>query len=314
MIYIGLWQAGSRLWSSTNVNKVRKAIQRAIELGLTYFDTAEIYGWGRSERLLGNIVKEFKDVFIVSKVGGFRWTENDIIKAANKIRGRLGRDSVDLLLSHWPPPFYANVCRVIQGLEKAVDLGYASNIGLSNYPSNLLEKAVQCTRKYEIKTNQIQYSLAYRTPELYIIQKARKLNITIMAWSPLAKGALASSTRRRELARISDPVYKKAIGDNQLHKTLEHIGRKLKLTKAQVAISWVQSKGIDSIVGVRKIYHVEELAKIKEYILPDWAIQQLDRISREYIEMWGTKYKPLRKMRIIPGFIQLLFIKLMGGV
>jgi len=314
MIYIGLWQAGSRLWSSTNLDNVRKAIQRAIELGLTYFDTAEIYGWGRSERLLGNIVKEFKDVFIVSKVAGFRWTENDIVKAANKIKGRLHRDSIDLLLSHWPPPFYANVCRVIQGLEKAVDLGYASNIGVSNYPSDLLEKAVQCTKKYEITTNQIQYSLAYRTPEINILPKARKINIKIMAWSPLAKGALATSRVTREPARISDPVYKRALKDKNLHRVLEDISRRLNLTKAQAAIAWINTKGIDPVVGVRKPEHVEDLAKIKDYTLPNWAVRQLDQVSMQYINTWGTKYKVLGKMRYIPGLLQYFSIRVLGGV
>ncbi|MCE4614998.1 MAG: aldo/keto reductase [Desulfurococcales archaeon] len=314
MIYIGLWQAGSRLWSSTNLDNVSKAIQKAIELGLTYFDTAEIYGWGRSERLLGNIVKELKDVFIVSKVGGFRWTENDIAKAASRIRGRLGRDSIDLLLSHWPPPFYADICRIIHGLEKAIDQGYASNIGLSNYPSNLLEKAVQCTRKYKIKTNQIQYSLAYRTPELNIIQETKKLNIKIMAWSPLAKGALATSRVTREPARMSDPVFRRALKDKNLHNALEDISRQLGLTKAQVAVSWINIKGIDPVVGIRKPEHVEDLAKIKDYTLPEWAVRKLDQVSMQYINAWGTRYKVLGKMRYIPGLLQHLSIRVLGGV
>ncbi|MCE4605787.1 MAG: aldo/keto reductase, partial [Desulfurococcales archaeon] len=218
---MGLWQAGGRLWSATDEGSVREAIMRALELGLNRFDTAEIYGWGRSERLLGSIIGNIDEVFIVSKVGGFRRSENDIVKAAEKIKKRLGRDSVDLLLSHWPPPFYADICRVIHGLEKAVDKGYARSIGVSNYPYSLLEKAVYCTRKYEVKTDQVQYSLAYRTPELAIIPRAKELNITVMAWSPLAKGALVASTRRREPARMSDPVYRKVANDKCLHTVLE---------------------------------------------------------------------------------------------
>lgn len=312
-IYIGLWQAGSRLWSKTDMPSVESAVKLGLTLGLNRFDTAEIYGWGRSEELLGKIVKDGAGVYIVSKVAGFRWTSNSIVKAASRIKRRIGV-SVDLLLHHWPPPVYAGICRVIRGLEKAVEGGYARSIGLSNYPASLLEEAVNCTSKYEVEALQIQYSLAYRAPENRLIPLATSLGLEVMAWSPLAKGALTGEQKKGEPARMSDPIYREAARDALLQNEIKRTAGELDLTPAQLSILWVKSKGISPVVGVRKPSHVRELAEIKDSQLPGWAVERLDEASNKYVYRWGRRYKPLQKLRFIPGLLQMTGIRLMGGV
>jgi diketogulonate reductase-like aldo/keto reductase len=312
-IYVGLWQAGSRLWRSTDISLIESAVRRGVELGLNRFDTAEIYGWGRSERLVGKLVSESVDLYVVSKVAGFRWTVNDISKAAKKIKERIGR-SVDLLLAHWPPPVYASICRVVRGLEKAVEAGYTNRIGVSNYPAHLLEEAMHCTSKYELSAVQIQYSLAYRTPENTLIPLARKLGLEVMAWSPLAKGALTGELKKGEPARSTYPVYKTAVKDSSLLKTLREVASELGLTPAQVAVLWVKSRGASPVVGVRRPRHVEELSRIKDSILPDWAAGRLDLASQKYVTWWGKCYSPLQKLRWILGVLQKASIYIAGGV
>lgn len=311
-IYIGLWQAGSRLWK-TSLSMVESAVRLGLELGLNRFDTAEIYGRGRSEKLLGTLAREDLDLYVVSKIAGFRWTSSSIIKASRRIRERIGR-SVDLLLHHWPPPVYVGVCKVIRGLERTIDMGYADSIGLSNYPARLLEEAVHCTKKHDVKALQIQYSLAYRTPENKLIPLASRLGLEIMAWSPLAKGALTGEAKKSEPARKSDPVYREAARDTRLQEEIRSIAGKLGYTPAQVAVLWIKSKGVNPVVGVRKPVHVQQLGEIKNSTLPGWAVTRLDEASSKYIYRWGRCYKPLQRLRWIPGLLQYAGIRLIGGV
>ncbi len=314
---LGLWQAGFKMWGPREeeaVRSVREAIRAALEHGLTLFDTAEIYGQGFSEKLLGEEVGNRDDAFIVSKVAGYRVTRRGVLKAAEGIRRRLKRDAVDLLLHHWPPPLHTPLCSVVRALEEAVDRGLARYIGLSNYPENLLGKAVECARRHEILVDQVQYSLAYRVVERGLRPLAEKLGVTIMAWSPLAKGALAGKTAADNKARKGDPVFNAASKDAELLETLRSIAEGLGATMAQVALAWLVAKGSVPVVGFRRRRHVEEAFKAARLRLPEWAIHELDKASEKYRSLWGAKYSAVQNLRWVPSPIQMLVIRLMGGI
>jgi len=128
---IGMWEIGSRLWGGS-VEVTKDIVMRAAELGVNLFDTAEVYGGGRSERALGEAVREagLRDqVVVASKVAGFRPSAYFIIKGAEGIKRRLGFAPA-LLQLHWPPPTWIPLCAPLRGLEKAVKAGHAQPVSV----------------------------------------------------------------------------------------------------------------------------------------------------------------------------------------
>jgi aryl-alcohol dehydrogenase-like predicted oxidoreductase len=316
-VAIGLWQVGSTLWGYRDADilrRVREAIAYALEHGPAFFDTAEVYGGGLSERVLGEVVGNDDRAVVVTKAAGFRTTRWSVLRALEASRRRLRRDAIDVALHHWPPPLHARLCSVVRALEDAVDKGLAHYVGVSNYSENLLEKALSCTRRHELVTDQVQYSLAYRVVENGLKQLAEERGLTIMAWSPLAKGALAGKTRADNRARRGDKVFEAASRDERLLETLRRVALGLKVTMAQVAIAWVKAKGAIPVVGVSRKEHAEEARKAARLELSEDAVRELDEASERYVRIWGTRYGAVQSMRLVPSLLQALAIKLMGGI
>ena len=254
------------------------------------------------------------DVVVVTKVGGYRTSEHSILKGARASRTRLKRDSIDLLLYHWPPPVYTPLCRVIRALEKAVDKGVASYIGVSNFPSYLLESAMECLRRYELVANQVQYSLAYRAPEPKLKPLMASHGISLIAWSPLAKGALAGRLKADTPARKRDRVFMEAARDRELQDALEKAASTLKTDRAQVAIAWLIAKGAIPIPGVRRERHAKVAAEAASLNLPENVTEMLDRASEKYVRLWGDDCEEFKLLRVIPGILQQFAIWVSGGI
>ncbi|MEB3861147.1 MAG: aldo/keto reductase [Desulfurococcales archaeon] len=312
---LGLWQAGSRMWSwrSGVEDNVRRALGYAIAYGINFLDTAEIYGAGYSERILGRILSDLwdADLIIASKLAGYRWTMGSLRRGVEGINRRLGR-TVDLIQHHWPPPAYVGVCRVVRGLERVVKEGLAHYYGLSNYPARLLEKALECTKSVEPVSNQIQYSLAYRAPEASLIPVMREAGLSVIAWSPLAKGALAGARGARAMAQRLDPVFRRASRDRVLLDAVRRVAERRRATMAQVALAWLMHKGAIPIPGFRRVERVKEYVGAVDLVLTASDLDELDRASAKYVNR-GV-YTPLQGMRLLPGLVQMLMIKMMGGV
>ncbi|MEM4680779.1 MAG: aldo/keto reductase [Acidilobaceae archaeon] len=311
---LGLWQAGSRLWSSQLSSKdLAEALEIARSFGIDLLDTAELYGWGRSEALLGQALSIVgrEGFFVASKVAGFRTSSDEVVKAVAAIDRRLGF-SVDLIQLHWPPPFWIDLCRPIRGLEKAVSEGLAHYYGLSNFDVDLIEKALECSKRLEPVSDQVQYSLAFRTPELKLKPFLDSRGLTLIAWSPLAKGALAGA-RPTSLAQRFDRVFFEASKDWELQKALETVSAKLKASKAQIALAWLVTKKAIPIPGFRNPKRGEEIARAGTLELPEWAIRELDEASQKYLNKWGSAVWSSR-MRLVPALLQKVALRVLGGV
>lgn len=315
-IGLGLWQLGSPSWGTRGIGSGVEVVGRAVEEGINLFDTAEIYGWGRSERLLGEALRELgvgDEVVVATKVGGFRTIPYTIRKAAEGSRRRLGR-TPDLVQYHWPPPIHTPLCTVMRGLERLVEEGLAHYIGLSNFNAVLLEKALQCLHRHEPISIQVQYSLAYRTPELRLLPLAGRRGLTPIAWSPLAKGSLAGATSPKAWAQRTDPVFKEASRDARLQEALRRIAGEHDATMAQVALAWLIHQGALPIPGTRRLERVSEYAGSMKIRFSEDELRLLDEASSRYRTRWGSCYSSLRWMRLVPSPIQYLSIRLMGGV
>lgn len=318
VVGLGFWQAGSRLWSSRNGGlreRVREALGIALSHGVNLLDTAEVYGGGLSEEVLGGAVRALgREGFVVaSKVAGYRVTGGSIIKGVEGINRRLGF-TVDLIQLHWPPPYPWPLCWSIRGLEEAVSRGLAGYYGLSNFPRGLLEEALQCSKRVEPVSNQVQYSLAFRAPEVDLVPFMRERGLTLIAWSPLAKGALAGLREASTTAQRGDRVFRVASGDEVLQKALEEVASGNRVSKAQVALAWLISRGAIPIPGFRNPARVEEYARAADVELSEDDMRVLDEASSKYLYLWGRGYGELRAMRFIPAVVQRLAIAVMGGI
>lgn len=313
VIGLGLWQLGQRAWGKLGSDP-RTLIRAAIDHGITLYDTAEIYGNGLSERLLGEALRSMRirreEVVIATKLAGFNASSKGrALKSLKASLKRLGMSYVDLYQIHWPPPRWCNICDVLKGLEDAVDRGLIKYIGLSNFSLHDVEKARACLRKYDIVSVQFQYSLAYRAPEKDLIPYLQREGIGYIAWSPLAKGALTAEPKGRNLARLTDPVYRKASRDTTLLMTLKEIASKHDSTPAQVALAWLISKGAVPIPGARKLSHILSNARAAGINLSDYEIRMLDDASAKYLGTYSG-FSPLGKN--LPCFIQRLMLKIIG--
>ncbi len=313
VVGVGLWQAGSRLWGGRRpetLAEIKRGVELAIQHGINFFDTAEIYGAGLSERLLGEAIRPHRgEAVIATKIAGHRWTWWDIRRAAEASRRRLGT-TPDLVQHHWPPPVYAPLCRLARNLEKLIDAGLAHHIGLSNYPARLLEKILECMKRHEPVSNQVQYSLAYRSPENRLKPLMEEKGMTLIAWSPLAKGALAGLQHPKTLAQRLDPVFRAAARDKRLQETLARIAERRGATKAEVALAWLVAKGAVPIPGFRRASRIPSIARAAELSLTEDDIRELDEASAEYVTRWGREYRSLQFYRYVPGLLQKLALLL----
>ncbi len=319
VVGLGFWQAGSRLWGGRDKSvrdKVREIVVKAVEHGINFFDTAEIYGGGLSEKILGEAILDAhvrSEVIVASKVAGYRWRPEDVMKAVEKINRRLGF-KVDLIQHHWPPPMYASICSVVRGLEETVEQGLASYYGLSNYNAELLQKALECTKKTEPVSNQVQYNLAYRVVENRLKPLMEDRGITLIAWSPLAKGALAGLRKPRTAAQRTDKIFRAAAQDDDLQRVLGELSNKYGVSRAVIALAWLVSKKAVPIPGTLKPKRVEEYAAAGTLELGQDDVRLLDETSSKYVYRWGRCYGSLRLNRYVPGLLLKLGIILMGGI
>lgn len=301
-IGVGAWQAGGKAWLADRAELI-KAYRRAFELGINFVDTAELYGWGESERLVGEAARGY-DVVIATKVAGFHWGR--VEKSARESLRRLGR--IDLLQLHWPPPFYAPLCKVMRDLERLKEAGVIAEIGVSNFDAELLRKAVECLKRHEVVSDQVEYNLFNRAADGEEFRRAaEELGVKIIAWSPLAKGA-ALGKWGSDRARRMDPSFRKASTEagRRVVEAVLNIARTRGVSPAKVVLAWLKHRGVLPIPGVKNTAQAEDVAGALSFELPGEDLRLLDHIS----EPFATGQVGMRSIRYVPGFLQKLALKL----
>lgn len=238
-IGMGTWGMGGYYSPDTNQDsEAIGALRRGIELGMYLIDTAEMYGAGHAEEIVGKAIKAFtrEQVFIVSKVLPENLHYADVIKAAERSLKRLQTEWIDLYLIHSPNPEIA-LRETMEAMEKLVDQNLVRFIGVSNFDVAEMEEARTCLSKNDIAANQVEYSLPERRVEKDVLPHCAWHQITLMAYTPLATG------------RLSANVF------------LQDIGKKYDKAAAQVALNWLISRPeVIAIPKAIKIEHLEENA------------------------------------------------------
>jgi len=189
---MGTWKIGSYSTSEERARQLQ-ALRRGVELGINLIDTAEMYGAGRSEELVGEAVKGIrKDVFIASKVSPGNLRHDDVIRACRGSLCRLGTSYLDLYQVHWPNPSVP-IRETMSAMADLVEEGAIRFVGVSNFSVSETAEARAALPKGDLVSNQVEYSLSNRYIERDILPYCARENITVIAYSPLARGNVARS-------------------------------------------------------------------------------------------------------------------------
>jgi aryl-alcohol dehydrogenase-like predicted oxidoreductase len=298
LIGLGTWQFGSREWGygETYANDTAPAlVRRAVELGITMLDTAESYGPGRSELIIGGALAasslDRTRVTVATKFLPVVPAEPVVARQAAGSRRRLGVDALDLYYAHWPNPL-VSVRRTMQALRPLVAEGVVRRVGVSNYRLGQWQDAERALR-VPVIANQVRFSLVSPAPARDLVPYAAAMGRLVVAYSPLGQGlltdGLAESTARPRGVRRASPLFRPRARRRlaPLAATLHEIAAAHRATPAQVALAWVlHHPNTIAIPGARTIGQLEENAAAADLAL---AEDELARLTAEA----GTFAEPL---------------------
>lgn len=259
-------------------SKSIETLRRAVDLGVTFFDTAEVYGPFDNELLLGKALKGLRDKVVIATKFGFTFNKEragpspitgvdsrpqHVKEVADASLKRLGIDVIDLYYQHRVDP-NVPIEDTVGAMAELVQAGKVKALGLSEASAATIRRA---HRVHPIAAVQSEYSLWTRDPEAEVLATCRELGIGFVPYSPLGRGFLTGAIRnadaledndwRRTQPRFQQDTIKANLS---LVETLERLAREKDVTAAQLALAWVLHQGdfIVPIPGVRKVKHLEE--------------------------------------------------------
>lgn len=294
---IGTWAWGDRLFwsygSEYDESDVAEAFQAAVAGGVPFFDTAEVYGLGESERLIGKFLKQTdSSVKIATKYFPLPWRfgKEAVSEALTDSLERLQVEQIALYQVHTPFSFFMGQSTLMEALASEVKRGRILAVGVSNYSAEQMKQAHTLLAQYEVPlaVNQVRYSLITRQIEQNgILDLARQLGITILAYSPLAQGLLtgkytADNSNSIQGARKLDRRFSSA-GLKKLEPVLtllRQLGAKYEKTLAQVALNWLIAQGnVIPIPGAKNARQARDNAEAASWQLSPEDVRELDSIT-----------------------------------
>ncbi len=283
VIGFGAWQAGGKGWGTEfDDNDTIEAMKFAFSNGVNYIDTAEMYGQGHSEVVIGKALSGFdrEDIVIATKVNPPHFNHDDIIRSCEASVRRMNCRYIDLYQLHWPDRTVP-ISETISALEELITRGIVRYMGVSNYGVSDLQEAMSCAKRNEIVSNQMRYNLIQRDVERELFPFMRKNGISMIAWSPIAKGLLSGKYSVQNLpadqARMGDPLFRR---DNVLKlgamlDLLRSIAERRGKTMAQVALNFLLKRGAFAIPGIKRTDQIRDCMGATGWSLSDDEIGQL---------------------------------------
>jgi aryl-alcohol dehydrogenase-like predicted oxidoreductase len=278
VIGLGTWQFGSAEWGYGQEYAGRTAgeiVRRALALGVNVLDTAEIYGFGRSERILGEALAGRRaDAFLATKVLPVLPLPPVIVSRARGSARRLGTDRLDLYQIHWPNPAVPLGAQM-SGLRRLLGSGLIGHAGVSNYSLDRWRRAESLLGR-PVLTNQVRFNLLQSGPDHDLAPYARERGRVVIAYSPLAQGLLSGrwgpGKRPADRIRRFNPLFaeRRLAAAEALGAELADVGRPHGATPSQVALAWlVRRPNVIAIPGASSVRQLEENAAAADLDLSD---------------------------------------------
>jgi diketogulonate reductase-like aldo/keto reductase len=260
---IGLGTYGIGGYMHSDYSKDKEAIELiryAIEIGLNFIDTAEMYGSGHTEELIGEAIMGLREkVFIATKVSPSHFSYEEVIKACERSLKRLKTTYIDLYQLHWPNPSIP-IKETMKAMEYLVDKGKIRYIGISNFSVEETKEAMEALSKYEIVSNQVEYSILERSIEKDLIPYCEREKISIIAYSPLARGAIFRGNAAEVLSRIA---------------------KKHNSTISQIALAWlIRNPIVVAIPKTSKKERAKEFLGAYEINLDEGDLRLINELSK----------------------------------
>ncbi|HLH59803.1 MAG TPA: aldo/keto reductase [Streptosporangiaceae bacterium] len=300
-IGLGAWQFGSREWGYGEGyagGEARAIVGRALDLGITLFDTAEIYGFGRSERILGEALGDRRpSAFLATKIFPALPVAPVVEQRAVASANRLGTRRLDLYQVHQPNPLVHDGT-TMRGMRALQRVGLVGEVGVSNYPLARW-RAAENALGGRVLSNQVPYSLVHRAPERDLLPYAGSQRRVIIAYSPLAQGLLSGrydrDTRPANRVRAGNPLFLPENLDRAagLIATLREVAEAHSATPAQIALAWViRHPAVAAIPGASSVGQLERNAAAADITLADDEYEALRAEASRFHPVTGRAAIP----------------------
>ena len=236
-------------------DKAVRALRLGLELGMRFLDTAEIYANGHSEEIVGIAVgEERENIFIATKVSPSNLSYEDVIRSCEGSLKRLKMKYVDLYQVHWPNTSIP-IRETMKAMEKLAAEGKVREIGVSNFSVHQTREAQEALSKKSLASNQVKYNLIERSIEEDLVPYCMKEHVTIIAYSPVARGHIPGG------------------GREERWRVLDGIAEKYGKTRTQVALNWLICK--EPVVAIPKAVTLEHVRE--DAGSADWRLKKEDR-------------------------------------
>lgn len=256
---LGLWQMGGRTEPDTSQDEIEiKAIRAALDAGITHIDTAESYGLGHAEELLGKSLEGYdrNNLLIATKASAHNQTYDGLHRSFKASLKRIGTDYIDLYLLHRYPEPGIPIAETMRAMDELVEQGLVKNIGVCNMTPSRFDE-VQKHTKNKLVCNQVHYNVQYREIENKgVLHHSQQNDVMLVAWRPLQKGILPNSTLLNELAS------------------------KYVKTPVQISLNWLISQ--DKVVTLSKTSNLEHLKENLGAVGWTMEADDIERIRKEF--------------------------------
>ena len=286
-ICLGCMSFGDPSWRDWVLDEAagRELVERAIELGVNFFDTANMYSKGASERVLGDVLGEYdRDEFVVATKGYFQMREDDpnsgglsrkaVEQELDASLDRLGMETVDLYQTHrWDDQ--TPIAETLRALDDAVRRGKTRYVGTSSMWAHQFAEALHTSDRLGLErfaTMQNHYNLLYREEEREMLPFCDREDVGVIPWSPLARGFLTrpheelGTTARGQAEADADRHPYLANGGREVNERVQELADEYGVSMAQIALAWLfEQETVDApIVGTTSVAHLEEAVEALE--------------------------------------------------
>jgi aryl-alcohol dehydrogenase-like predicted oxidoreductase len=311
VVTFGAWASGGFQWGGSDDHAAIEAMQRAIDLGMDAIDTAPIYGFGHSERLVGEAIRGRRERVRVLTKAGLRWDDergelafegpdltgrkrrvfrnsrpDSVRHEVDQSLARLGVERIDLLQIHWPDRT-TPLAETFGTLAELVRAGKLGALGASNFSVADLEEAQRALGDIPLASDQPRYSAITRSIEADVLPWAREQRVGILAYSPMERGLLTGKVGPERAfpptdLRSQNPLFQPEARSRinaVLHDVVGPIAARHGATPGQVALAWViaQDGVTTAIAGARTAAQVEENARAGELELAPVELAEIRR-------------------------------------